>query len=742
MNGHLRPITGADLQDLLRWRNHPRVRRAMVTKHRISPEEHAAWWRKTRADKTKQWCIYEENGEPLAVASFFRLDVGEKTGWWGFYLCDYSESSSSRRLLVWQRVEEAIIQHAFENLGLRLLVCETLKDNQPVIYLHKKFGFRESGIPPSTTDADLLVMELENPGFKAEALPVHEEPSAKAVAAFLGSANWEPATRDLDNQARDYFTPSEGKQLEILPVPFGQYQILLNDETSALRRNNIDYWIFCERFEDFFDAQAVFDENQVAAAQDKFRQYLSLLGQARYRVNGNFLILDVWPVAPAVETAMDTPYANQGRHGLASDWNRQLREAVDRMSDAELVDFSSVVQQIGANSADPGKYWALGRIACSAECAALLNRRLLGWMLQSVGATSRLLVVDADNTLWGGLAGEDGPGGVRIAGDYPGNQYRIIQSVLAALRRQGCALALCSKNDENSVLDVFAHRKKDMLLAQDDFSAMRVNWRPKPDNIREIAAELNLGLRSVCFIDDSPYEREEVRRTLPEVVVPEMPEDICQWSRFLTTLPNLFAGRLTEEDKGRAEQYKARARLAEQQSHFASHEDFLASLDMELYFEQYGESNRQRTLQLMAKTNQFNTTTRRYGQKDLETIVKNGGEVFALHLKDKFGSDEIIGNLVILYENDTAVIDSLLLSCRVMGRSLETAMLAWSIERAHEHNAGYLRGSVLPTERNRPVRGIFSDHGFRRAENDTFLLGLASANITMPKWFTLRRHNQ
>ncbi|MDD9808044.1 MAG: UDP-4-amino-4,6-dideoxy-N-acetyl-beta-L-altrosamine N-acetyltransferase [Gammaproteobacteria bacterium] len=161
MNASLRPVTEADLQDLLRWRNHPRVRRAMVTKHRISAEEHAAWWQKTRADKTKQWRIYEENGEPLAVASFFRLDAGEKTGWWGFYLCDYSEQNAAGRAPLARRVIQSVICHAAEELKLCRLLCEVFKDNLPARRLYEEHGFRESRVAPSAPNIGLVVMELQ-----------------------------------------------------------------------------------------------------------------------------------------------------------------------------------------------------------------------------------------------------------------------------------------------------------------------------------------------------------------------------------------------------------------------------------------------------------------------------------------------------------------------------------------------------------------------------------------------------
>ena len=167
MSGNLRPITGADLEDLLRWRNHPKVRRAMVTQHRISREEHFSWWERYRKDKTRHWYIYEEKGKPQAVAYFFDFDAVEKSSWWGFYLCDYSEQNAAGRAPLARRVIQSVIHHAAEELKLRRLLCEVFEDNLPARRLYDEQGFRESAILPSTTDMDLLVMKLENPGFSS-----------------------------------------------------------------------------------------------------------------------------------------------------------------------------------------------------------------------------------------------------------------------------------------------------------------------------------------------------------------------------------------------------------------------------------------------------------------------------------------------------------------------------------------------------------------------------------------------
>ena len=160
MNGNLRPLADADLDDLLRWRNHPRVRRAMINQHRISRQEHLAWWAKTRMDGAKQWCIYQENGEPMAVVNFSRLNAAAKSGWWGFYLCDYSEKKSAQRAPLARRVMQTVLLHARECLGLRWLLCEVLETNLPARRLYDEHGFQVSSAAPSVANIGLIVLEL------------------------------------------------------------------------------------------------------------------------------------------------------------------------------------------------------------------------------------------------------------------------------------------------------------------------------------------------------------------------------------------------------------------------------------------------------------------------------------------------------------------------------------------------------------------------------------------------------
>jgi len=286
-------------------------------------------------------------------------------------------------------------------------------------------------------------------------------------------------------------------------------------------------------------------------------------------------------------------------------------------------------------------------------------------------------------------------------------------------------------------LDAFA-RHPAMKLKLDDFAARRINWDPKPANIAALAEELGLGISALCFVDDSPYERAEVRRALPGLIVPEMPADVSLWPAFLLSSPWFAYARLTPEDLKRARQYQVRARIQAEAVSFSNKEDFWRSLEMTLGFRRMGDLNRKRVVQLLAKTNQFNTTTRRHGETDLARLEGEGAEVFAVSLADKYSQDEIIGVVILGWPGGTdgsAEIESFLLSCRVLGRSVESGILGWICARARARGYARLRAPFIETPRNQPAAGVYPAHGFARGSDGVFILDLEKNPVAIPPWF-------
>jgi FkbH-like protein len=289
---------------------------------------------------------------------------------------------------------------------------------------------------------------------------------------------------------------------------------------------------------------------------------------------------------------------------------------------------------------------------------------------------------------------------------------------LKAVAGRGVALAVCSKNDlDLVVIAIEKHPAMQIRLA--DLAAHRINWQPKWQNVQEIAAELNLGLESVLYIDDNPVERETVRRNLPAVKVLDLPTDPAASAESLSQCPWLATAGVTAEDRQRADGYKVRRKIQEQRQAAAQLTDFYASLGTSVYFQRLDQGNLARAAQLSQKTNQFNSTTRRYEQRDLRRIVAAGGEVIVVGLTDRHSQFENIGLLILKPATDRpgeAIIDSYLLSCRVLARGLETAVLHWAIGYAASRQWKILRGLIIETERNTPVRGIFREAGFQAGD--------------------------
>lgn len=546
--------------------------------------------------------------------------------------------------------------------------------------------------------------------------------------AFLGSANWDLVGRDFAKRC----PANLGLSAEVVLVPFGQQAATLWDADSALRRHPPDVIIFAERFEDLTGANSFRADSTAAPVDDqKFVAYLERLAAARRLLTGIFLVFDLMPVRPYVASLTDTRSA-------IDQLNARLHAACEALPDCHLIRLSSLVTDFGARHADPGKYWHMGRMPFSPAFGAALNEHVLRAVRSLRGQTARLIVTDLDNTLWGGIVGEDGLKGLKLGGDFPGNVFADVQRCLLAFKELGVALALCSRNTEATALEAIAGHPA-MILRREDFAALRINWNDKAENIRSIASELSLGLASICFIDDSQHERDLVRQALPEVTVPDLPADPSEWPAYLVRHPFLSFLRVTAEDKGRAQRYHLRARIQEEAKSFANRTEYWRSLDMVLHFHRLGEQNIERTLQLLAKTNQFNLTTRRHQELDLERLQREGARVVPFGLADKFSSPEIIGVLILLLppnHGQPAVIESLLMSCRVLGRSVETAVLGWICEVAKKAGHQELRGELTRTERNIPAQSVYREHGFTETPNG-FVLRLDTQAVAMPDYFKI-----
>ncbi|RKX27383.1 MAG: UDP-4-amino-4,6-dideoxy-N-acetyl-beta-L-altrosamine N-acetyltransferase [Candidatus Zixiibacteriota bacterium] len=734
----LKPLTDAEIPMVLRWRNHPLVRKVMFSDHEISLDEHLAWWKKTCDDSIRQDLLFYYNGQPRGVIYFFDIDLVEQRCHWGFYLDSEQLSGSSEQLKIWLALEQSAINYAFETLAVQSLICETFEFNRAVHQIHKKFGFKEiNRISHEKDGQDEIVVVM---ALKKESTGQECDVSVKAVSippvlqlAFLGSANWELVGREFVR----LYSEAIGENAEIFPIPFGQYRHQIWDEKSELLTNKLDYYVFCERLEDLYETPfTIFDFSKREALEQHFNEYCHLIKNARDRLTGTFFVLDFVPVKPFLSSLEEASYESESVLGFVESLNTRLEQVCNNIPDCFLVRLSALVGRFGANFANPGKYWYLARSPFSATFATELNREILKFILVLRGQTARVVVVDLDNTLWGGGIGDDGLDGVNVGGDFPGNVFVEIQQTLKSLRGRGMALAICSKNTETVAQEVF-QKHPSMVLKLGDFTSTRINWRDKTENLREIAAEIGVGLSSLCFLDDSPYERDAVRQMLPEVIVPELPQDITLWSSFILSCPHLAAFRPTQEDLKRVKNYEIRAKIKNDATTFKEKEDYWRSLGMKLFFYQYGKTNKQRVLQLLSKTNQFNMTTRRHAEKDLELLVSEGADIIPIGLADKYSDEEIIGLIILIptSEVQTMVIETFLLSCRVLGRSVETGILGWICTHLSKRGITRLEGLFFETERNLPAASVYKYHGFEAVDPSRFRLSLKTSPVVQPEWF-------
>jgi FkbH-like protein len=389
--------------------------------------------------------------------------------------------------------------------------------------------------------------------------------------------------------------------------------------------------------------------------------------------------------------------------------NSRLVEQFDGVANIFVLDASRWVATGGLADVKP-KRWFLGKIAYGPSVFAEAARDVRAALRGARGMARKLVVVDLDDTLWGGIVGDVGWEGLRLGGhDFAGEAHVEFQRQLVALTRRGIALAVVSKNEESVALEAMRSHPE-MLIRPEQLAAFRINWRDKAANIVEIAQELNLGLQSVVFLDDNRVERGRVREALPEVFVPEWPTDPTLYPMALAALRCFDSPRISAEDRERNAMYATERVRSAQREQFSSLDSWLESLDVRVRFEPLSSRNVARATQLLNKTNQLNLRTRRLSEVEfLDWSQRPGNEVWTASVSDRFGDSGLTGLVSISVDGDTARVEDFVLSCRVMGRRVEDAMTWAAAGRARALGATMLSAELLPTKKNTPCRRYFDE---------------------------------
>jgi FkbH-like protein len=394
-------------------------------------------------------------------------------------------------------------------------------------------------------------------------------------------------------------------------------------------------------------------------------------------------------------------------------YNDFLYDLASKYGNIKIVDFALFLDKYKMEELIDWKYYFLAQMAINPRLAGAFQE----WFSVQIQAIElkrkKCLVLDLDNTLWGGILGEDGIAGVALGGEYPGKAFLVFQQLILALNHQGILLAICSKNNIDDVRQLW-NEHPDSILKEEHFSALRINWNNKADNIREMVQELNIGLDSLVFLDDNPAEREMVQNYLPEVVVPEFPDQPYMLPAFFKEIAERYFSIyiLTDEDKVKTEQYKENTERNKLKEQFIDMDAYIKKLEIKITVEKMNKLNIVRFAQMTQKTNQFNLTTKRYTEFDIQAFSDNGNWVYGLRVKDRFGDNGITGLIMIELNDQNTYIDTLLLSCRILGKDIEYAFTNYLLNKLKTFGFEHVKATYIRTTKNNQVEEFYEKIGF------------------------------
>jgi len=493
-----------------------------------------------------------------------------------------------------------------------------------------------------------------------------------------------------------------------LQVSQGNYDDPLGD-LARFAEAGVDHLLlapFLDSFEPAFEARAAIltdAELDAREADLRGRWRLVLQGAAAFRT---VILCGLHRITAPVA-------GGDPLDAMLSRLNQALREEAAAFANVRFFDMAGLVANLGRRDAFDLRFYLRNAAPYSPALLDAWARQVLA-VSRAYGARfHKALVLDCDNTLWGGILGEDLASGVKLsAQSYPGAVFHRAQTEFLALQRQGVLLCLCSKNDPGEV-DAMLAQHPDMVLRQADIIAKEVNWSDKVVNLRKIAGTLNIGLDSLVFLDDSAFECAAVRSQLPEVTVFQVPASPPDYLGVIAAIKDLFlAGGATTDGGAKTEQYRQRAQALAAQQAFATHEDYLASLDLTVTLARDDRTRTARIAELSQKSNQFNLTTVRYSAREIDRLTADPSvAVWSLDVADRFGAAGLTGVVVVRCDGDMATIESLFMSCRVLGRGIEFAIWPSIFADAAARGCRRVQASFRPTAKNAQAADFYDRLG-------------------------------
>lgn len=401
--------------------------------------------------------------------------------------------------------------------------------------------------------------------------------------------------------------------------------------------------------------------------------------------------------------------------------NYLLMQGCQEAKNTFLIDLDALQTALGRSTfADPKLYY-VAKMPISLAALPAAAKLVVDVVRSLQGTVKKCLVLDLDNTLWGGVIGDDGLSGIQIGELGTGHAFSDFQKWLKELKNRGILLTVCSKNNEDTAKEPF-EKHPEMVLRLEDFSMFVANWEDKARNIRTIQQALNIGMDSMVFLDDNPFERELVRTMIPEITVPELPEDPALYLQYLRGLDLFETASYSREDAGRTEQYREKAQRAAFEAAFQSYDDYLEALQMRASAAAFDPFHYPRIAQLTQRSNQFNLRTVRYTEAEIEALAQDDSRIgLYFTLKDKFGDHGLISVVVLEKQpEDTLFISEWLMSCRVLKRGMEAFIVDKILSVAAQQGFRRVVGEYIPTPKNAMVKDLYEQLGFARLENGRF----------------------
>lgn len=543
---------------------------------------------------------------------------------------------------------------------------------------------------------------------------------ASALPQYSLAVLGDCATQHLATALRGYGV-SAGIRLNVFDADYDQIDAQVMAPDSELYRfapQGVLLQMCTEKLQEAFydcppEARASFAEDTYA----RIRQIWSRIGS---RIPATVLQCNF----PLIDDGVFGQFGNKTEQSFLFQQrklNYLLMQGCQEAKNTFLIDLDALQTALGRSTfADPKLYY-VAKMPISLAALPAAAKLVVDVVRSLQGAVKKCLVLDLDNTLWGGVIGDDGLSGIQIGELGTGHAFSDFQKWLKELKNRGILLTVCSKNNEDTAKEPF-EKHPEMVLRLEDFSMFVANWEDKARNIRTLQQALNIGMDSMVFLDDNPFERELVRTMIPEITVPELPEDPALYLQYLRGLDLFETASYSREDAGRTEQYREKAQRAAFEAAFQSYDDYLEALQMRASAAAFDPFHYPRIAQLTQRSNQFNLRTVRYTEAEIEALAQDDSRIgLYFTLKDKFGDHGLISVVVLEKQpEDTLFISEWLMSCRVLKRGMEEFIVDKILSVAAQQGFRRVVGEYIPTPKNAMVKDLYEQLGFARLENGRF----------------------